>query len=79
MPSTPRAVEMGAAPGSSLRTPRPSERPYSCHPAPASTRSPSANPSCRDATTRPTVPPVITSPSSTGAAYDGPAFMRPRM
>ena len=70
---------MGAAAGSSLRTPRASATAYSCQPLPDNTMSPSANWSCLDATTWPTVWAVITSPISTFLAYEAPGFMRPRM
>src|SRR5437660_10416793 len=63
MPSTPSAVESGARLGSSLRRPEPSETAYSCQPARASTTSPTAKSLWRDASTRLTVPPSITSPN----------------
>ncbi len=68
MPSTPSAVETGAAFGSSLRSPEPSETAYSCQPAMPSTMSPGAEPGWFERTTSLTVPPVITPPISTGLA-----------
>ena len=41
--------------------------------------SPTEKSSRWEASTRQTVPPPMTSPISTGGAYDGPAFIRPRM
>ena len=41
--------------------------------------SPLAYSGWRDSSTTQTVPPTMTSPTSTGAAYDGAALIRPRM
>jgi hypothetical protein len=79
IPSTPNAVETGAWAGSSLRTCLADARAYDCHPTYASTMSPGRSASSFDSTTSATVPPSITSPISTGAAYDFAALMRPRM
>ena len=65
MPRTPSAVEIGAAAGSIFRTPLPSDTAYSRQPSRPSTTSPTAKRECFDATTSPTVPPSITSPSAT--------------
>ena len=65
MPSTPRAVEMGAAAGSIFLTPLPPDTAYSRQPSRPSTTSPTAKRGWFDATTSPTTPPSITSPSAT--------------
>ena len=79
MPSTPTAVEIGAIFGSTLRRPLPSDSAYCCQPECASTMSPLAKPGLFDATTSATVPPSITPSIGTGAEYDGPSLMRPRI
>ena len=53
--------------------------PYDCQPTCDSTMSPGASDSSRDSTTSATVPPGMTAPSSTGAAYDLASLIRPRM
>ena len=70
IPSTPSAYDNGPIDRSSFRRPRPSETAWDCHPRDPSTTSPVANAGDLDSTTRPTTPPVITPPTSTGAAYD---------
>ena len=47
-------------------TPRPSETAYSCTPNVPYTSSPTANPGCAEAVTRPTAPARMTAPISTG-------------
>ena len=79
IPSTPSAVEIGAAAGSSRRSAAPSESAHSRQPSWWSTQSPSAYRGFRDAATRPTAPPVIASPSVNGATYERTSFMRGRM
>src|SRR3954471_24031915 len=79
IPSTPRYAESGTRLASTLLSPLPSDTPYCCQPNMPSTVSPVANLAFFDSTTSPTVPPIITSPSSCLAAYDLPSFIRPRM
>ena len=79
MPRTPSAVDTGASDGSTLRTPEPSESAHSRQPSWCRTQSPSASFSFLEATTRPTAPPVIASPSVNGATYERTSFMRGRM
>ena len=55
IPSTPSAVEIGAAVGSIFRMPLPSDTAYSCQPSRPSTTSPTANPGWLERTTSPTV------------------------
>ena len=66
-PSTPMAADGGNR-GSSLRRPRPSDRPHSCQPKPPATTSPTAKRSFADATTWPTLAPSIVPPMAVGAA-----------
>ena len=79
IPSTPNAVEIGARAGSTFRSCPGLATAYSCQPSEPSTMSPTATSGVRDSATRPTTPPVITPPISTGAAYDGPSRILPRM
>src|SRR5882724_10951089 len=79
MPSTPRPVVTGAAAGSSLRRPVPSESACVRHPVRARTTSPLTYTELFDTSTCATVSPVITSPISSGLAYDFPSFIRPRI
>ena len=65
-PSAPKYVEGPASEVSILITPRPSETAYSCTPNVPDTSSPTANPGCAEAVTRPTVPARMTAPISTG-------------
>ena len=66
IPSTPRAVEIGARSGSIRRMPEPSESAHSRQPRLCSTQAPSGIAGFRDTTTLPTAPPVIGSPSANG-------------
>ena len=68
IPSTPRAVDTGAADGSSRRTALAGTTEWVCHPENDSTIAPTGTSSDRDSTTSQTVPPSITSPISSGAA-----------
>ena len=70
MPSTPSAVDTGAASGSRLRIARASATACVCQPEYDSTRSPTARRGDRDSSTSHTVAPSITSPMLTGSAYD---------
>ncbi len=79
MPRTPSAVEIGACAGSTRRTASAGRQAYSCQPPTPKTMSPGSKRGSSERTTSETVRPVITSPMPTGVAYDGPAFMRPRM
>src|SRR5689334_12108889 len=79
MPTEPRYADSGTCVASTLAMPLPSDVPYSCQPSMPTTLSPAANDGCFDSTTSPTVPPIITSLSGCGAAYDLLSFMRPRM
>ena len=67
MPSAPRWAGSGASNGSSLVTPVPSEHANSWTPNPPYTCSPTANPGCTEAVTRPTAPASITAPIATGS------------
>src|SRR5580765_942655 len=79
MPSAPRYVDGPASDVSIVITPRPSETAYSCTPNVPYTSSPTANPGCAEAATRPTAPARMTAPISTGGTYEAPAFIQPRM
>src|SRR2546426_1393375 len=79
IPSTPRPVVTGAAAGSSLRRPVPFESACVRHPVRARTTSPLTYAGLFETSTCATVSPVITSPISSGLAYDLPSFIRPRM
>src|SRR5215470_15838629 len=79
IPSTPSPVVTGAAAGSSLRRPAPSESACVRQPVRARTTSPFTYEELFETITCATLSPVITSPISRGVAYDFPAFMRPRM
>src|SRR6266540_2678006 len=79
MPSTPRPVVTGAAAGSSLRSPVPSESACVRHPVRARTTSPLAYAVLLEASTWATDSPVMTSPIWSGAAYDSPSFIPPRI
>ncbi len=79
IPSTPSAVDTGAAAGSSRRTAFAGTTEWVCHPENDSTIVPTGRSSARDSTTSQTVPPIIRSPTSRGAAYDFAALIRPRM
>src|SRR2546430_14726545 len=79
MPSAPRYVDGPASEVSILITPRPSETAYSCTPNVPYTSSPTANPGCAEAVTRPTAPARMTAPISTGGTQEAPAFIQPRM
>src|SRR3989442_5928173 len=79
IPSTPRPVVTGAATGSSSRRPVPSESACVRHPVRARTTSHLTYAELFETRTCATVSPVITSPSSSGLAYDLPSFIRPRM
>ena len=79
IPRTPSAVEIGASRGSTPRIPRPSRTAFSRQPKSCTTHDPSGQRSLRDATTRPTAPPRIGSPSGNGDTYDFASFIRPRM
>ena len=79
IPSTPRPVVTGAAAGSSLRRPAPSESACVRHPVRARTTSPLTYAELFETSTCATVSPVITSPISSGLAYDLPSFIRLRM
>src|SRR5438093_1111292 len=69
MPRTPRcAASATPLPGEILTTPAPSETAWSCTPNAPWTRSPSAKPSLRDATTRPSASARIASPVEIGEA-----------
>ena len=78
MPSTPLAVEIGAIAGSTVRRLGPPAMAYSCQPSRSSTMSPTLKLGLCEATTSPTVPPVITSPMPTAAAYEAASRRRPR-
>src|SRR3989442_2128160 len=67
IPSTPRPVVTGAAAGSSLRRPVPSESACVRHPVPARTTSPLKYGELFETSTCATVSPVITSPISSGS------------
>src|SRR5213594_571848 len=79
IPSTPRPVVIGAAAGSNLRRPVPSESACVRHPVRARTTSPLTYAELFETSTCATVSPVITSPISSGVAYDFPSFIRPRI
>ncbi|MGF6975831.1 hypothetical protein QFZ94_004281 [Paraburkholderia sp. JPY465] len=79
MPTGPRYAESGTCVSSTFCMPAPFEVPYSCQPNIATTLSPTANFGFLVSTTSPTVPPIITSFSGCGGAYDLLSFMRPRM
>src|SRR6187397_2271999 len=79
MPRTPSAVEMGATAGSTAIKPRPSDSAYSRQPSQFVTHEPSGTRSLRDATTWPTAPPLITSPTWNGGRYDLTSFIRGRI
>ena len=79
IPRTPSAVDGGATSGSSLRSCFASAIPPSRQPSPDRTQSPSAKPGSFDATTRPTDPPSIASPTSYGSTYVRMPLMRLRM
>ena len=68
MPKTPSAVEMGASDSSTFRRAPGRAAAYSRQPSEPYTMSPTATSGVRDSTTRPTTPPVMTPPTSTGAA-----------
>src|ERR1700754_3682373 len=70
MPTTPRYADSGTRASSTLVMPRPSDVPNSCQPNMPVTLSPTANDGCFDSITSPAVPPIITSLSGCGAAYD---------
>ena len=76
IPSTPSAVETGATDGSTGIRPRPSESANSRQPSQLVTHDPSGTRSLRDATTWPTAPPLITSPTWNGGRYDLTSFIR---
>ena len=78
MPSTPRAVEIGARSGSTFLSARPGATAYSCHPRMPTTASPIWNSGSRDSTTRPTAPPVMTSPIAIGASLASVSLIRAR-
>ncbi|MDR8937969.1 hypothetical protein FEP65_04879 [Burkholderia multivorans] len=79
MPVTPSHADSGTRDVSTLRSPAPFDVPYSCQPNWPTTRSPTAKSGWRDSITSPAVPPIITSLSGCGGAYDFASFMRPRM
>src|SRR5688500_9465095 len=79
MPSTPSAVDSGATDGSSRCTALRLTRACSCQPHCPTTNCPAVRLGSFDATTSPTVPPTITSPTATGLAYDLASLIRPRM
>src|SRR5437868_12017782 len=79
IPSTPRLVVTGATAGSSLRRPVPSESACVRHPVRARTTSPLTYTELFETSTCATVSPVITSPISSGVAYDFPSFIEPRI
>ena len=66
IPSTPRAVETGATDGSTRRIPRPSRIAASRQPRSCWAHVPTGHASLREATTRPTAPPLSGSPSANG-------------
>src|SRR3981189_1289256 len=76
MPSTPRNADAGTRLVSILFNPAPLDRPYCCQPSMPTTLSPTANFGFFDSITSPTVPPIITSPSSCLAAEDFVSFTR---
>src|SRR5262249_9951705 len=65
--------------GSSFRSRSPAATPRSRQPSDDTTQSPSPNPSCLDARTRPTAAPSTVSPSSYGPTYVRMPLIRPRM
>ena len=67
------------ATGRTAARPRPSESASSRQPRQCTTHVPSATRSLRDATTWPTAPPLITSPTWNGGTYDLTSFIRARM
>ena len=70
---------MGATAGSTGIRPRPSESANSRQPSQFVTHDPSGTRSLRDATTWPTAPPLITSPTWNGGRYDLTSFIRGRI
>ena len=69
----------GAALTSTFMTPSPFEMAYSCTPKAPVTVSPTAKPGFLDAITRPAPRARMTAPISTGAMYDRPSFIQPRI
>src|SRR5256714_5973465 len=70
IPRTPRYAEGGASEGSIFRTAFASATWNCCQPPIPVTRSPLRSDGSFDSTTSPTVPPIITSPTGWGGAYD---------
>src|SRR5919112_1955577 len=80
MPSTPRYQDGDTSSSVGNRiTAAASRTAVSRQAASVRTSEPSGSSGAREATTRPTAPPFITSPTSHGGAYDGPDRIRPRM
>src|ERR1700722_10767646 len=71
IPTAPRYAESGIAFGSTFCNSAPVETPYCCHPKYPVTESPGVKLGLLDSTTSPTVPPTITCPIATLAAYEG--------
>src|SRR3954463_729708 len=80
MPSTPRYQDGDTSSSVGNRiTAAASRTAVSRQAASVRTSEPSGSSGAREATTRPTAPPLITPPTSHGGAYEGPERIRPRM